>query len=214
MIKSACHDNQAEKYDNKIYCKTSKIGKDYIRENYFELHDRLINLLDIDPTDTLLDIGIGTGLLEEKIKGKCTICGIDISEKMLAKARDKGLGIELKKGSFLDIPYEDGRFNSIVSCFAFHHLSDGEKDRAWNEMTRVLKANGKIIIGDFMYWDGAAREGLERKFLVEGREDMVGEMDEENFTDIGKLKDKTHQRGFSFFAEQVSTISWIVKIEK
>lgn len=208
MIKSACHDNQAGNYDrNLINRKIS--GFDYIRENYFSIHDRVIELLNIKKTDRILDIGIGTGLLEEKINKKCEITGIDISKKMLDELRKKSLSIELKTGSFLKIPYPDSVFDSVLSCFAFHHLSGKEKKAALIEIERVIKKNGKLIIADFMYENLTKRKKLSDKFVKEGRLDMIDEMKEEYFTNISWLKNQI-KTGFHMIKyEQLSVISWI-----
>ena len=212
MIKSACHDDQAENYDKKI--QEDSLDKfNYIRENYFELHDRLIELLELKENDHILDIGIGTGLLEEKIDVKCSISGIDISEKMLKITEDKKMNIELKPGSFSEIPYPDNTFNKIYSCFAFHHLDTNEKMKAFKEMERVLQNNGKIILGDFMYENEDALERLKNKFYKENRADMISEMEEEYFTDIEWLMDAFNTENFTIRKEQISTISWIVEIQ-
>ncbi|MDP2808252.1 MAG: class I SAM-dependent methyltransferase [bacterium] len=213
MIKSACHDNQAEHYDKKLANQTIN-EYDYIRENYFILHDRVIALLDIKITDKVLDIGIGTGLLEEKIDKRCTIAGIDISKKMLEKVKQKSLSVELKEGSFLNIPYPDNHFNSVITCFAFHHLSDDEKILALKEIDRVLTPDGKLIIGDFMYKDPTSKIAIEKRFKEEERPDMIEEMGDENFTNIEWLASVYENNQCKIESEQIATISWIVKVEK
>lgn len=213
MIKSDCHDSQAENYDKNLTRK-QKIEFDYIRENYFAIHDRVIELLNLKKTDRILDIGIGTALLEEKIDKKCFIAGIDISGKMLEKAMEKSLSVEYKKASFLDIPYPDETFDSVISCFAFHHLTNIEKEAALKEIARVLKQDGKFIIADFMYGDEEARKLLEYRFKEERREDMIEEMSEENYTNIEWLINLLDPVKYEIKYEQVSTISWIVGVCK
>jgi len=213
MIESACHDNQAKNYDKAV--KTSiRCDQDYIRENYFQLHDRVIELLNINSKDCILDIGIGTGLLEEKINNKCSLSGIDVSIKMLEKVKEKALNVELKEGSFLSIPFKDRCFSKIITCFAFHHLSDEEKLIALTEMERVLTDNGKIIIGDFMYENNKKLKLLKEEFINNGRHDMIEEMQDENFTNIDWLLNLYESNNYSIKYEQISTISWIVEIQK
>jgi putative AdoMet-dependent methyltransferase len=210
MIESACHDSQAEHYDSKIK-RDQKDSSDYIRENYDEIHQIALTMLDLQPHDVLLDIGIGTGLLEEKIHEDIRICGIDISERMLNKAREKEPPIELKVGSFLAIPYPDQSFNKIVTCFAFHHLDDTEKCLAIKEIFRVLKENGVIVIADFMYKNHTNEKELKDWFKRRGRIDMIEEMEEENFTDIEWLKEMMEGYGYTIDKKKGSRISWVVK---
>jgi putative AdoMet-dependent methyltransferase len=210
MIKSACHDNQAEHYDLQVK-NSQNDTSDYIRENYATIHQTALHMLELNPRDRLLDIGIGTALLEEKITTKLSFYGIDISERMLAKAQEKGLSIELKKGSFLSIPYPEKYFTKIVTCFAFHHLDDTEKSVAIDEMFRVLTSNGILVIADFMYKNKTEKANLTKRFTTEGRKDMLEEMEEENFTDIEWLTGIIKRYGRKIYTQQGSTISWIVK---
>ena len=213
MIKSACHDNQANDYDSSINRQAAD-EKDYIRENYFRIHNRVIELLSIKGSDRILDIGIGTGLLEEKIDKQCKIAGIDISKKMMEKVLEKSLSVELKEGSFLNIPYPDSAFDSIISCFAFHHLDNSEKKLALKEIDRVLRQNGKFILADFMYKNAEAGKELENRFEEERRQDMIEEMKDENFTNIEWFTDLLAGNHYEIECEQMASISWIVKVTK
>ena len=213
MIRSACHDNQANEYDTLIK-ERSTDKNDYIREGYFELHNRIIEILDINRNDYLLDIGIGTGLLEEKINKNCKIAGIDISTKMIDKIKEKDLAVEVKEGSFLKIPYKDKCFNKILSCFAFHHLTTIEKERAVKEIERVLSDGGMIIIGDFMFLNEREKMDLVDKFISEKRYDMIQEMNEENFTNIEWFVNLFNADTNNIHYERMSTLSWIVTIQK
>lgn len=213
MINSACHDNQAEHYDSKLLNDQDN-ELDYIRENYTEIHHSAIAQLNLKNGDRLLDIGIGTGLLEEKICVPVSICGIDISAKMLEKAQEKGLNIELKQGSFLAIPYPDGSFSHIVSCFAFHHLNNPEKIQALDEMLRVMGEAGILVLADFMYENAQADINLRAWFVQNNRIDMIEEMDDENFTNIEWLQEIAHIRQWELETTRASTLSWIVKLQK
>ncbi|MBK8552678.1 MAG: class I SAM-dependent methyltransferase [Ignavibacteria bacterium] len=46
-------------------------------------------MADLKAGENLLDIGIGTGLLEEMISEEINVYGIDISEKMMEKIKQK-----------------------------------------------------------------------------------------------------------------------------
>ena len=207
---SGCHDDQADQYDKKIY-KDTEDPQNYIREKYFEVHSEVLRMADLKNGESALDIGIGTGLLEEKIKTKVKIYGIDISKKMLSKIKGKKINIsELKHGTFTDIPFKDKMFDVIFSCFAFHHLSDIEKAMSLIEMKRVLRETGRIVIGDFMYFDERSKKELIKRFRKEKRKDMIEEMSDENFTNVEIFKRGLEESGFGVEYKQVSTISWIV----
>lgn len=205
-----CHNNQADQYDKKVL---SDLG-DYIRENYFEVLDRVIECSGIKENLKVLNIGIGTGLLEERIKSQAHLFGIDISEKMMEKVREKKLPVTLMYGSFTDIPFENAVFDRIVSTFAFHHLTPQEKKMAFAEMDRVLCGQGRIVIGDFMFLDKAQLQELVDKFTVENRKDMLEELEEEYFTNISEEMGALAELGYDIKYERISTLSWVITAYK
>lgn len=84
-----CHDSQADFYDENVRANLD----DYIRENYFKILDRVVAMLPAKPNLKVLDIGIGTGLLAERMRPGIELHGIDISTKMMEKVREKGLPV-------------------------------------------------------------------------------------------------------------------------
>jgi len=113
------------------------------------------SLSDIQPK-AILDVACGTGDLaismHEKYQPEILV-GIDISEQMLEygkrKLRKKGLDskIQLEIGDSENINYPDKRFDAVTAAFGvrnFENLQAGI-----NEMHRVLKAGGKIVILEF-----------------------------------------------------------------
>lgn len=202
----SCHDAQAEHYDARV---ARHLG-DYIRENYFGVLDRVIDRAELSSGQSVLDIGVGTGLLSAKMDTGADLYGIDISGKMMAKARDKGLRLRLSYGDFLHVPFRDSSFDRIVSTFAFHHLRTEEKERGYHEMDRLLRPGGIIVIGDFMFENDGQRQDLVRKFESEGRTDMVEELDEEFFLDMSHDVPLLEQLGFRVSRERLSTLSWVL----
>ncbi|MDP3130190.1 MAG: methyltransferase domain-containing protein, partial [Bacillota bacterium] len=73
----------------------------------------------------LLDLGIGTGLLETRIAPETIeLTGVDLSEKMLEICRLRHPDASLHQADFLrGIPSrEDIKWDVIVSTYAMHHL--------------------------------------------------------------------------------------------
>lgn len=204
------HDNVAHLYDESVL----KDFGDYIRENYFLILNRVRDLLDLAPGLHLLDIGIGTGLLLERLPSDLNVSGIDISVKMMEKIKEKGLNVELKYGDFLNIPYADNSFERIVTTFALHHLNGPDKFKALVEMDRVLRPNGLIVVGDFMFENTTQKQALIERFKREERSDMLQEIDDEEFTFIDQTTAFLSNLGYRVSHERGSTLTWIIKAEK
>ncbi|MEJ2306652.1 MAG: class I SAM-dependent methyltransferase [candidate division WOR-3 bacterium] len=204
------HNNQAKQYDKEI----SKDLNDYLRENYFQTLDRVTALAEINKGMKVLDIGVGTGLLTERLPKGSLNFGIDISEKMLKKAEGKNLPIKLVKGNFLNIPFKNNKIHRIISTFALHHLSPIEKQKAFKEMDRVLLGDGIIVIGDFMFKDENQKNEVIKKFKEENRNDMLLELEDEYFMNIRKIEKYLNGLSYNVTYERASVLSWIFKAKK
>lgn len=97
----------------------------------------------------VLEIGCGSGLLLTALTPHCKkLYGIDISSKLIKKARNRLKDkAELTCTDANNLPYEDSFFDYIVTHATFHHL---DRKKAAEEMKRVLKPGGKIVLVDIM----------------------------------------------------------------
>lgn len=98
----------------------------------------------------VLDVGCGTGNFSIKLaKMGCKVVGIDVSEEMLKKAREKvkaeGLDIEFHEMDIYDLNFEDNSFDAVFSMAAFEFIEYPEK--AIDELFRVAKNDSEILIG-------------------------------------------------------------------
>jgi ubiquinone/menaquinone biosynthesis C-methylase UbiE len=103
------------------------------------------------PTDSVLDVGCGTGALLYQLSGsypRAHLAGIDPSPEMLAIARHRlPPGIELKEGWAESIPFPDSAFDVVVSCNVLHFIR--EPIVALRDMLRVVRPRGKLVITDW-----------------------------------------------------------------
>ena len=113
-----------------------------------------INALAPTEDSNVLDLGCGTGaavlqLGQFLVEGRA--CGVDISEEMVRQASAKIpeeliARVEFRQGSSDAIPYADETFDGIICTNSFHHYPDPVQ--ALQEMQRVLKDNGQIVVLD------------------------------------------------------------------
>jgi putative AdoMet-dependent methyltransferase len=206
------HDDIADSFEESVI--SAYKSNDMIREKYFELLDEVVSMMDYASGLRILDIGIGTGFLTERMPKDILLHGIDISYKMMKILKGKKLNVKLKYGSFLDIPYKDNYFDEIISTYAFHHIPYELQPATFNEMNRVLKRNGSIIIGDLMFKSKSAKSKLRSYLKSKGMGDTVFDIDDEYFAFV---KDSAHYFktiGFKTDYKQISPLSWILKAVK
>jgi arsenite methyltransferase len=131
------------------------------------LRDRLA----LSPGEKVLDVGCGPGYLAEEMARDVgpdgEVCGIDISESMLALARDRcsaSSQVSLRAGRCEEIPYGDGVFDAAVSVQVYEYVQDIE--RALAELFRVLRPGGRAVIfdtdWDSLVWHTADRRRMRR----------------------------------------------------
>jgi len=95
----------------------------------------------------ILDLGCGTGinlayLSEQGFK----TYGLDISTTAISRVKERKLHINLKIGSFHNLPYENETFNAIICLRVLQHTDWNGAEKAFSELNRVLKKNGLILL--------------------------------------------------------------------
>lgn len=98
----------------------------------------------------LLEIGYGSGMLHAALARRYRMSGLDRAPGMARQTRRRldreGLCSDLCVGSVYTIPWPDNTFDCVLSTFAFSAFADA--GQALDEMARVLKSVGRLIIVD------------------------------------------------------------------
>ena len=106
-----------------------------------------------NPAPAILDLGAGTGLLSAFILAKfpnARLTLIDLSEKMLEKARTRFASLENVHyliGDYTQYPYSE-TYDFAVSSLSIHHLPDTDKARLFKTVFALLKEGGQFINAD------------------------------------------------------------------
>jgi sarcosine/dimethylglycine N-methyltransferase len=114
---------------------------------------------DIDPQQTVLDIGAGYGGAARYLASTfgCAVTALNLSEKENQRNRELNQERELSEkvqvidGSFEDIPADDQTFDMVWSQDAILH--SGHREKVLQECVRVLKPGGRFIFTDPMQAD-------------------------------------------------------------
>jgi demethylmenaquinone methyltransferase/2-methoxy-6-polyprenyl-1,4-benzoquinol methylase len=116
---------------------------------------KAVNMLrEINPTK-ILDIATGTGdfAIQSLTLHPEEVIGVDISEGMLEKGREKMVKrkidhiISMRSGDSEDLPFEDNYFDALTVGFGVRNFQNLEIGLA--EMLRVVRPGGKLIILEF-----------------------------------------------------------------
>jgi ubiquinone/menaquinone biosynthesis C-methylase UbiE len=156
------------------------LGYDFLSEYYDftikltmpekKFRTKLIDYVNPLMGESILEFGFGTAqnliLLQEK-EPQALVQGVDIDPKIKSiaehklKKRNLTVPLHLYDGSTL--PFDDNSFDKVFSSLVFHQLDADTKLNCLKELNRVLKPNGKLIIGD---WGKAKNKWMRFSFYA------------------------------------------------
>ena len=126
-------DKIARDYDRMNHLMTAGLDRRWRKSAVQGLHGKV------------LDVACGTGdMAVELLRQGCSVTGVDLSEEMMAIAKQKAPQAEYSLADVEHLPFEDATFDAVTCAFGvrnFVHLEQGIK-----EMLRVLKPGGRMAI--------------------------------------------------------------------
>ena len=160
----------------------------------------------------VLEFGPGTGNLTAKLIEKgLKVTGVEPSPSMRKIASQKLVDrAQIVDGDFLSFPL-DQPIDTLVSSYAFHHLTDEEKGTAIAKYGNLLASGGKIVFADTMYESAKSYKRAIEKALENGFHNLAEDLKREYYTTIPFLKGLLEQNGFTAKFEQVNDFVWIME---
>ncbi|MBI3988908.1 MAG: methyltransferase domain-containing protein [candidate division NC10 bacterium] len=110
---------------------------------------KAIELLESEPGDLILEVGVGTGLNLPLYPKGLRVVGIDLSEKMLIKAKEKVTELKMRDVALglmdaANLSFPDNSFDHILATYVISAVPDPLK--VLLEMKRVCKRGGHLVI--------------------------------------------------------------------
>lgn len=145
--------SEAEQHPLQRYYRFHAAIYDMTRWSFLFGRDQIIRELKLQPGQSLLEIGCGTGKNLEKIKTLypgTELYGIDLSEHMLQKASEKlriYRDVELVHGTFGEHAFN--RKFDLVLCSYMLSMTGSELENILQSITQHLHDGGQIAVADF-----------------------------------------------------------------
>lgn len=106
---------------------------------------KIKHVLNPQEKEKILDVPCGTGTLYH-LTNPADYIGIDIDSGRIEDAKKCNPDIDFRVGSADATGFNNGEFDKILVAGLFHHLNDELFVNVLQEMERILKSNGKIVI--------------------------------------------------------------------
>lgn len=127
---------------------------------------KAVNYINQQSGTNVLEVGVGTGLALPHYRPDLKVTGIDFSENMLEKAREKVRELGLRQIESLEqmdarsLAFRDDTFDMVAAMHIMSVVPEPEQVVA--EMARVCKPGGKIVITNHFSSTGGLLSVVER----------------------------------------------------
>ena len=201
-------DEWATTYDQSV----SGYDKEY--EDVFSNYDDILDTVASLAVGPVLEFGVGTGNLSGKILERgLPLIGVEPSIAMREQAKEKFYDLNVCDGDFLEYPKFEG-IESIVSSYAFHHLTDREKDKALSLYSQQLSKGGRIVFADTLFESEAAKRDIISWAKEEGYDNLVKDLQTEYYPLKPTMEALFKKNGFKASFRQMNKFVWVMMAEK
>ncbi|HEX2994016.1 MAG TPA: methyltransferase domain-containing protein [Anaerolineales bacterium] len=152
------------------YMKKMTFGREHV------LRQVTVELAQVKPGDSVLEVGCGTGTLTLAAKRQAgpsgKVVGIDVIPGMVEisqrKAAEAHEDIAFQIGSINNIPFPDNHFDVVLCSFMIFHMAENTRRRGIAEIYRVLKPQGRWLVLDLALPDAPVQRAIAKKVLGGG----------------------------------------------
>ena len=199
----------AQTYDQTV------TGGDIQYKEVFRFYDEILNEVVQHSKGNVVEFGVGTGNLSKRLlESGLSVTGIEPSIKMREKAAEKLPALTLLAGDFLSFPPLQNDVDSIVSTYAFHHLTDEEKGTAFHLYKELLSKNGRIVFADTTFETEEKKQQMIQIAEDKGYNRLVEDLRSEFYTTLPTLSQIAEDAGFCISFKPLNQFVWLFVAEK
>lgn len=133
----------------------------------------LVDQLHLASGQRVLDVASGTGQLAvelaRRVRPDGSVDGVDASAKMVNRAhatsRRLGLPVTFHTASAQRLPFPDAAFDAATCTLALHHIARNDWPQVVDEIHRILRPGGRVLIADIQTPAPRATSLVPRLFL-------------------------------------------------
>lgn len=189
-------------------------GKDAEYRDVFFKYEEILQAVADAALSPVIEFGVGTGNLTEKLLANgFEVAGIEPNEAMREVTAEKLEDITIIDGDFLEFetPVKPA---SLVSSYAFHHLTDAEKAEAFKIYADLLPAGGKVVFADTLFKSKQAQQDIIDFEKSRGHDNLVEDLNREYYTTLPIMKELIEQAGFKVEFNQMNNYVWLINAIK
>jgi putative AdoMet-dependent methyltransferase len=184
-------------------------------EGYADILQTVVKSLSLPKGSVVMEFGVGTGNLSRLLLAAgYRVIGIEPSAAMREKAKSKLPDLELHEGHFLQVPDGLPPVDGIVSTYAFHHLTDEEKDQALRDLAHRLRPGGKIVFADTVFRDETAKQAMQQEAEKRGFHELALDLKREYYPVVERLESAFHQAGLTVRLKQLNRYVWLMEAKR
>ncbi|MBN8236052.1 methyltransferase domain-containing protein [Halobacillus kuroshimensis] len=199
----------ASSYDDTV------AGKDPEYREVFDGYEEMLERLAKLSLSPVLEFGVGTANLTRKmVDQNKVVLGVEPSSEMRRIAKVKCPEAAIYEGNFLEYPMLQSPIRSIVSSFAFHHLTSSEKKAAIVDFHQRLEEDGQVIFIDTLFKDKDHKSMLIKEAEQAGFLNLAQDLQEEYYPYLEEIKEMFVEAGFEVSFEQINKYAWLIQAEK
>ena len=182
-----CYDATAAAYAAELFDELSKKPLDRLLLKQFAVENK--------NKGRMIDLGCGPGQTTRFLadNGVKDIIGTDLSQGMIAKARELSPNLQFRTADMLNLDFPDKSFASAVAFYAIVHFNTEQLATAFGEIYRVLQPGGEFLLSfhigdDIIHRDEFFGEQVDIDFYFFQTMTVIGLLKEAGFGVIDAIE--------------------------